>query len=244
MAVVSRVELKEYCLRKLGKPVITINVDDTQVEDRVDEALETFQEKHYDATERDWVFYELTQIDLDNGYITIPDDILVIIDILPFNEAASGDMFSYQYQVALSTLSPWSKFDQVDYFMNMTNYESIVAMTSVTPTFEFSKHGRKLKVFDNLSKFGVGYRLCVHVQKLIDPEESVNVYNDKWLKEYTCSLIKRQWGENLKKMSGITLLGGVELNGQQIYDEAVQEIEQLEETLNDTYMLPINFDVG
>jgi hypothetical protein len=245
MAVTTRLELKEYCLRKLGKPVININVDDTQVEDRVDEALETFQEKHYDATERDWVYYELTQTDLDNGWVAIPDDILVVIGLLPFSEiAAQADLFSYQYQLALKELSPWRPLNQLDYYMKVTNYESINDMTSVTPTFDFSKHAGKLKIFEDLKKLGVGYKLAVHVQRIIDPAQVPKIYNDKWLKEFTTALVKRQWGENLKKMSGITLLGGVELNGQQIFDEAMDEIAKLEENLEETYMLPNDFIVG
>jgi hypothetical protein len=245
MAVTTRLELKEYCLRKLGKPVININVDDTQVEDRVDEALETFQEKHYDATERDWVYYELTQTDLDNGWVAIPDDILVVIGLLPFSEIATqADLFSYQYQLALKELSPWRPLNQLDYYMKVTNYESINDMTSVTPTFDFSKHAGKLKIFEDLKKLGVGYKLAVHVQRIIDPAQVPKIYNDKWLKEFTTALVKRQWGENLKKMSGITLLGGVELNGQQIFDEAMDEIAKLEENLEETYMLPNDFIVG
>lgn len=245
MAVTTREELKSYCLRKLGQPVINVNVDDTQVEDRVDEALETYQEKHYDATERDWVYYELTQQDIDNGYVTIPNDILTVIGLLPFNEiAAQANIFSYQYQIALRELSPWRPLNQLDYFMKVQNYDSVTSMTSVTPTFDFSRHGRKLKIFQELADLGVGYKLGVHVQRIIDPEQTTAIYNDKWLKEYTTALIKRQWGENLKKMSGITLLGGVELNGQQIFDEAMDEIAQLEETLEETYMLPNDFIVG
>ena len=245
MAVTTRNELKEYCLRKLGKPVININVDDTQVEDRIDEALETYQEKHYDATERDWIYYEITQADIDNGYVTVPENILVVMNVMPFHEIiAHNNMFSYQYQLALSQLSPWQPFDQLDYYMNVVNYESISNMTSVEPTINFSRHGRKLKVFAELEDIGVGYKLAMHVQRIIDPEEVPAVYNDKWLKEYSTALIKRQWGENMKKFNGVQMLGGVELNGQQIFDEALQEIEQLEETLNTTYMEPVGFIMG
>jgi hypothetical protein len=245
MAVASRAELKEYCLRKLGKPVININVDDTQLDDRIDEALETYQEKHFDATENDWVFYEVSQQDIDNGYVTIPSNILEVITILPFNEViAQGNMFSYQYQLALSELSPWSPFDQLDYYMKVTNYESIAQMTTMTPTINFSRHARKLKIFAELGDVGVGFKLGVQVQRLIDPEEVVAVYNDKWLKEYTTALFKRQWGENLKKFSGVQMLGGVELNGQQLFDEAMEEIQQLEETLENTYMYPTDILVG
>lgn len=245
MAVTSREELKQYCLRRLGQPVITINVDDTQLEDRIDEALEVYQEKHYDATERDWVYYELTANDFVNGYITLPDDILVVISILPFNEIiAQGNMFSYQYQIALSELSPWRPFNQLDYFMKVTNYESISDMTTVTPTMNFSRHGRKLKVFSELSDLGVGYKFGMQVQRIIDPEETVSVYNDKWLKEYTTALFKRQWGENLSKFNEVQLLGGVTINGDRIMQESLQEIERLHETLENTYMEPTGFIMG
>ena len=241
----TREELKEYCLRRLGKPVIQINVDDTQLEDRIDEALEVYQEKHYDATERDWVYYEITQADIDNGYVTVPDDILVVISILPFNEIiAQGNMFSYQYQIALSELSPWHPFDQLDYFMKVTNYESISDMTSVTPTMNFSRHGKKLKIFSELGDLGVGYKLGMQVQRIIDPEQNVSVYNDKWLKEYTTAVFKRQWGENLSKFNEVQLLGGVTINGDRIMQEAMQEIERLNETLEATYSEPTGFIMG
>lgn len=245
MAVQSREELKQYAMRKLGQPVININVDDTQLEDRIDEALETYQEKHFDATERDWVYYELTQTDIDNGYVTVPDDILVVISILPFNEIiAQGNMFSYQYQIALSELSPWTPFNQLDYFMKVTNYESIADMTTVTPTMDFSRHGRKLKIFAELGDIGVGFKLGMQVQRIIDPEQTTSVYNDKWLKEYVTALFKRQWGENLSKFNGVQMLGGVELNGEGILTQALEEIQALEETLETTYQLPTDFIMG
>ena len=246
MAVQTREELKEYCLRKLGKPVININVDDTQLEDRIDEALETYTEKHYDATIEQWVSYKLTQTDIDNGYIPIPDDILVVLNIMPVHQLiAHNNMFSYQYQIAVNQLSPWQPFDQVDYFMKIMNYESVMDLTSVTPTFSFSRHQKRLYVNENLGNLGVDYPFGMRVQKIVDPEGSGNtVYNDKWLKEYTCALFKRQWGENMKKFSGVQMLGGVELNGQQLFDEAMEELQQLEETLQDTYMEPISFFVG
>ena len=225
--------------------IININVDDTQLEDRIDDALEVFQEKHYDATERDWVYYELTQADMDNGYITVPDDILVVISILPFSEiVAQGNIFSYQYQIATSELSPWRPFDQIDYFMKVTNYESILDLTSVTPTIDFSRHQKKLRVFSDLTKLCVGYKFGVQVQRIIDPESVTAIYNDKWLKEYTTALFKRQWGENLSKFNEVQLLGGVTINGDRIMQEALQEIEQLLETLESTYMEPVGFIMG
>lgn len=245
MAVTTREELKQYALRKLGKPVININVDDTQLEDRIDEALETYQEKHFDATEMDWVFYELTQNDIDNGFIPIPADIMTVISVMPFNELfAQGDIFGYQYQLAISTLSPWKPFNQIDYFMNIANYESISEMTSVNPSIQFTRHADRLKIFSNISRLNIGYKIGIQVQRIIDPESNNKIYNDKWLKEYVTALFKKQWGENMKKFSGVTMLGGVELNGQQLFDEANLEIESLIETLQETYMEPCGFIMG
>ena len=241
----SRYELIEYCLRRLGKPVINIEVANEQLEDRLDEALEVFTEKHYDATEQDWVAYSVTQEDIDNGYITIPEDILVITELLPFNQiASSNDMFSYKYQININELSPWQPFDQIDYFMKMTNLEQIKELTSTVPRFEFVRHGNKLKVFGDALNHGVGYTLGVQVYRAIDPDAYPKIYNDKWLKAYATALIKRQWGENTKKFGGVQLLGGVTINGEQIFQEALQDIERLETELQETYMEPIPFIMG
>jgi hypothetical protein len=70
------------------------------------------------------------------------------------------------------------------------------------------------------------------------------VYNDRYLKRYATALIKRQWGTNLKKFEGIQMPGGVTLNGQKIYDEAVEEIKELEAEMQTTYTEPPNFMVG
>jgi hypothetical protein len=164
---------------------------------------------------------------------------------MPFNELfGQGNIFSYQYQLALSTLSPWKPFNQIDYFMNMVSYETTSQLTSVEPTIQFTRHANRLKIFSNISKLEVGYKVGVQVQTILDPEEFTKIYNDKWLKSYTTALFKQQWGENLKKFSGVTMLGGVELNGQVLYDESVSEIERLLETLQDTYMEPCGFIMG
>ena len=63
----SRSTLKEYCLRNLGKPVIDINVDDDQIDDLVDDALQVFNERHFDGVERMYLKYKFTQEDIDRG---------------------------------------------------------------------------------------------------------------------------------------------------------------------------------
>jgi len=239
----NRTEFAEYCLRKLGKPVIRINVAPEQIEDRIDEALETWQEKHFDATEEQWVHYTITQEDIDNGYIEVPDDILSVVDILPTGLITGGrsssDMFNYQYQIMINQLSPWQPFDRLDYFMKMTDIEETRQMIDVDPRFKFVRHQNKIKLYH--SPVYEGYNLVMRVFRLIDEED---IWNDKWLKEYATALIKRQWAENTSKFQNIQLLGGVTIDGQRLMQESLQEIEQLEQTLQETYQEPVGFFMG
>lgn len=238
----SREELKQYCLRALGSPVININVDNSQLEDRIDEALQIYQEKHYDGTENQWLYYELTQTDIDNQYITLPDNILVVISVMPLNVFVSRDaMFSYQYQLALSELSPWRPLDKIDYFMKLQDFENTLSMVAVENSFEFTRHNKKLKMYVDLNQYVVGYKVCMNAQVLLDPNTATEIYNDNWLKRYTTALFKLQWGSNLKKMDGIALLGGVPINGQQLFDEAQNDIKDLNDELDNVYTLPNSF---
>lgn len=239
----SRIELQEYCLRKLGQPVINVNVAQEQIDDRIDEAIETYTEKHYDATEELWMYHNLTQTDVDNGYVTVDDNILSVVEILPAGlirgARDSSDMFSYQYQIMVNQLSPWDPFDSLDYFMKMTDLESTRQMIDVDPRFKYVRHERKVKIYDG--ERSVGYPIVMRAFRMIDPEA---VWNDKWLKEYATALIKRQWGENVSKFEGIELLGGVKINGDRLMRESAEEIEKLEIELQDTYMEPTDFLFG
>tara|TARA_B100000929_G_scaffold290599_1_gene284997 strand:- start:123836 stop:124579 length:744 start_codon:yes stop_codon:yes gene_type:complete len=247
MSVNSREKLKEYCLRQLGKPVININVAEEQIQDRIDDALQKYTEEHYDGSVEEWVSYKITQEDIDNGYMSLPDNILVVTDIMPINEiVAHNSLFSYQYQVAMQELSNFTPFDSSDYFMKMFNYNSVSDMLSGASSYNFVRHQNRIYInsASSLGELGVDYPLGFKVIRLLDPQNAPSMFNEVWLKKYTTALIKKQWGNNMKKMSGVQLLGGVELNGQQIYDEAVEEIEQLEVELEEKYSEPLSFIVG
>ena len=69
----TRQKLIDYCLRALGHPVIEINVDDDQLEDRIDEAIQYYQEYHGDAVVRNLRKHQVTKTDIDNGYIEVPN---------------------------------------------------------------------------------------------------------------------------------------------------------------------------
>lgn len=240
----TREEFADYCLRKLGSPVININVAPEQIEDRIDEALETYREKHYDATEEQWVHYVITQDDLDNGYITVPNDILNVIELIPVGLGNSGfaskDMFSYQYQIMAGEMQSWDPFDSVDYFIKMTSIDEIRMLTDPDPRFKYIRHQNKVRIYNDYDMF-VGQAVAMRVFKEVPDDD---IWNDKWLKSYASALIKRQWAENVSKFENIQLLGGVTINGDRLMQEATQELEQLEETLETTYQEPIGFIMG
>lgn len=244
----SRESFGEYCLRSLGKPVININVAPEQVLDRIDEALQVYSEKHFDATENEWVAYRVTAEDVLRGYVTVPNDILVIDEIIGLDEVAQSyaddEDFGYRYQLVMGSFSPFGSLDSLSYYMNVSYINELNSLIQVTPRFEYTRHKNRLNVYQSFKDYRVGNVLCMHVMRIINPDENPQVWNDKWLKEYTKALIKRQWGENMKKHGEIQLLGGVTVNGQQFYDEAIQEIADLETELETNYQLPIDCFMG
>ena len=63
----TRQELKDYAYRQLGAPVLDINIDDDQADDLMDDAIQFFNERHYNGVEKMYLKHELTQEDIDRG---------------------------------------------------------------------------------------------------------------------------------------------------------------------------------
>lgn len=247
-AITSRAEFAEYCLRKLGKPVIRINVSDSQVQDRIDDAIQSWNGKHYDGSEKTWIGYALTEEDILRGYILLPDDIMTVDQIIPmstiYKEDGTDSLFSYRYQFMLQNLSPFQPLDMINYYMTMTNLQEVNDMVNTTERFEFTKHKSKLIIYRGMESSKVGEVLTFHVYKKINPDTDPSAWNDTWLKRYATALIKQNFGQNMKKHNDIQMLGGVTVNGQQIFDEATAEINDLDDELRSTYEEPVDFMMG
>jgi hypothetical protein len=80
--------------------------------------------------------------------------------------------------------------------------------------------------------------LVLECYRALDPTSFTKVYNDSFLKKYLTALIKKQWGQNLIKFQGVKLPGGIELNGRQIYDDALRDLEEIKEKMTTEYELP------
>ena len=241
MALTSKVLLKEYCLRRLGHPVIEINVDEEQCDDRVNDALQYFAEYHFDGVEKVFLKHTITQDDIDNEYIAMADPVISVIRVLPipnFNAFQTG-FFNEEFQLRIQDLNTFTGSSLINWQMSLQNWSMVDHLFTVTPTIHFNRKQNKVYLETNWSdKFSVGDILIIEAYRILDPTTYTEIYDDMFLKKYTAALIKRQWGENLKKFEGVQLPGGVTLNGKTIYDEAVEEINKIEEEMNMKWELP------
>lgn len=306
----NRQEFKEYCLRSLGAPVVQVDVTDDQLEDRIDEAIDFWQQYNNEGTLKcflkqkitpsvlhvqefvkdgkclsgeihgvtsgakarvctahsgihsqncdiycrdikgDFIAgekihvgcYEYTLIDhpkcvekgiIDEHKIKIPDYILGVTKIIPYNNAASSrNLFDVEFQFRMNSLVDVLNTDIINYTMMMKHYDLLQFQLNAKPDFEFNRHeGYIYPIYQWDSMTVAGSYMIMEAYRMVDPNESWKAWNDRWLKRYTIALIKKQWATNLKKFSGVQLAGGVTLNGQEMYQEAREEVQALEEEM-------------
>jgi len=246
----TRETLKQYSLRALGKPVIEINVDPEQIEDRVDEAIQYYQEYNSDATLRHYLKHQVTSSDITNGYIPISSDIIFVSKMfsLASNDSISRNFFSFKYQMMLKNVPDLVNFaGELGYYEQLQQYLGLLDMRlSGTPQIQFQRKMNRLYLFGDFEDKDVleDEYLIAEVYTIVDPNTHTAIYNDMWLKEYTTALIKEQWGQNLIKFDNMQLPGGVVLNGRQIYDDAKGEIDALRERIRLEHEMPPDFFVG
>jgi len=256
----TRETLKQYALRALGKPVIEINVDDDQLEDRLDEALQYFAQYHYDGIQRAYLKYQYTQADKDrmttdstesitknsvtttwkegNNFIVVPESVISVINIFPFSNKSNMNLFDVRYQLRLNDLYDFSSTSMINYDIVLRHLDFLDHILVGEKPLRFNQHDNRLYVdMDWTNDLAVGEFMVIEAYRKMDPETHTDVYNDIFLKRYVTSLFKKQWGANLSKFDGVAMIGGVTLNGRQIYSEALQDIEKLETEIWSTFEL-------
>ena len=263
----SRAELKEYCLKQLGKPVLEINVDDDQIDNLIDDAIQYFHERHYDGIERVYLKHKLTpteketikqtgisttqsatvvgagltSIDYVEGvnYLPLPDSIIGVNSVLKLNSSTVSDgLFNIKYQLFLNDVYYYGALDLLNYSMVKRYLEDLDHVLNPQAMIRFNKTNHKLYLDIDWTEVGQNEYLIIDCYRIINPSEATKVYNDFWLKRYLTALIKKQWGMNMIKFNGVQLPGGIVLNGRQIYEDGLAEIEKLEEQLKNEYELP------
>lgn len=247
----NKIGLKEYCLRKLGFPVIEINVDDDQVDDRIDEAINLFRQFHFDGVRKVYMKRQITSDDVTNKYIPVDDGVIGVNKIFILNTAVvtsssslSFNMFDLNYQIRLNELYDFTSADYVYFELANQHIRTLEMLFIGDVPIRFNRYDNKLYLDANWgNKLKEGHWIIAEAYAVISTETTL-FWNDPWLKRYSTALIKKQWGNNLKKFAGAQLPGGIAVNGQQIYDEAVEECKELETELRDMYEEPPMFEVG
>jgi len=242
----TRNTFKDYCLRRLGSPVIDINVDEEQTQDRIDDALAKFRDYHYDGTERVLISHQVTATDKTNKYISLDEDVIAVTRVMDIGDAINGsNLFNIRYQIHLNDLFDFSSSSYVSYVMAMRHVETLEEIFVGSKPIRFNRHQDRLYIDMNWTDdVNTGEYIIIDGYKTIDPEVYADVWNDPWLKRYATALIKRQWGENLEKFEGMQLPGGIQFNGQKIWEEASEEINKIEDELISSHSLPVMDMIG
>jgi len=261
--------LRDYAYRKLGAPKIEIQVDDTQAYDRIDDALQLFVERHFDGAEEKFITYEFTQDDEANEYITLPDNIVAVTRIYEPGRYSSEAMADVRYRILADEMFDMNKVNMQYFEITMEHLEMVNSYFNLDRTFTFNKANHRLyshsgKIVGPLCSdeaettkedcelaggtWTIGASMLLRAWQSVSPDEStsyaLDVFNDEWVKKYATAQIKQQWGANMKQFDGMPLPGGITINGQQVWDEAKEEIDKLEEEFSLNYELPVNFIVG
>ena len=265
----TREQLKDYALRSLGQPVIEINVDEDQLQDRIDEAMQYYSQFHMNAIRRCYLKYEYTQTDYDrivtNGdvsesitknsitntwkenqnYIIVPETVISVTNIFPFSSKGSLNLFDVRYQMRLNDLYDFSSTSVVIYDVVLRHLDFLDHILVGEKPLRFNQNDNKLFVdMDWKEDLRVGEHLVIDCFRKLDPATNTDIYNDQWLKRYVTALFKKQWGANLSKFNGVAMIGGVSLNGGQLYSESLTDIEKLETEIRTTFEEPHNFLIG
>lgn len=144
-APITRTEFKDYCLRRLGFPVIQINVDDDQVDDRIDDALQFFHDYHFDGVEKIYMKHRITQDDIDRKFIYCPDPVIFVTKIFPFDDSNSSiNMFDLRYQLRLHDLYDFTSVSYVSYEITMQHITTLNMLFSGYPQHRFNRHQNKI----------------------------------------------------------------------------------------------------
>ena len=168
----TRQQFKDYCLRRLGHPVIQINVDDDQIDDRIDDALAFWSDYHYDGTEKIFMKHQITQTDIDRRWIYAPDAVTFVTGIIPFDQSGSSvNMFDLRYQLRLHDLYDFTSVSYVSYEITMQHIRTLNLLFSGTPQFRFNRHQNRLFLDVDWSRdFEVGDYVVVECYRKMQPD--------------------------------------------------------------------------
>jgi len=252
--ILTRQDFTNYCLRRLGAPVIDINVDEDQVSDRIDDAIQYWQDYHFDGAQKFYWIHYITESDISHQYLDASQatdqdgnnvNILGITRIFPLTDSqATINMFDLRYQLRLNELYDFTSASYINYTLTQQHLRSLELQFTGEVPIRWVRNMQRLYIdwaWGDGFEISAGQVVVAECYGAIDPDTYPNVWNDRWLKQYATALIKKNWGENMAKFGGLQLPGGVTLNGKETYDAAVEEIRMLEQEMINDYSGPLEW---
>lgn len=185
----------------------------------------------------------ITKGDKENGYITLPEQLLGISGIFNLETSIStgGGIFNVQYQFVLNNIEDITGYNVSNYYMAMSHLEFLQEMLVGKPHIRYNKHVNRLYIDADASALSVGNYIIVEAYDVIDGDTYSDVWSDRWLQNYASALVREQWGLNLTKFDGMQLVGGVTFNGANILAEAREDRQRMEEEAITT-LQPLNYN--
>jgi hypothetical protein len=275
MPITTRQEFIDYTMRSLGAPVIQINVDPQQIEDRLDEALIYMQERHFDFNQRALYVYQVTPQDVARkyfdttsfgpalgaqvrtdpsgvtGYWPNATDIVSISKVYAPSYKVGDYMFDLRYQMTLFDFfglyfnqSGYPSAPMATYMESMSYVQLVNNIFNYPLSFTYTKTTDRLFLDTDHSKLDSSRYLMVEAYVKISEDEYPKIWQDRIFKKYFAAVLKKQWAQNLIKFTGMPLPGGAQLNAPAIMQEAMREIQEIEQQLLKNYELPVDPLIG
>jgi hypothetical protein len=178
-------------------------------------------------------FYETS------NFIAVPDHVIGVNKIFKFDTSSiSGGMFSIKYQLFLNDLYYFNSVNLLQFAMTKTYLEDIDFLLTTDKQIRFNQRQDRLYLDIDWGSQSKDTFIVIDCFRALDPDTFTQVYNDPFVKLYLTALIKRQWGQNLIKFRGVKLPGGIEMNGREIYDDAVRDLDALKQRMATEYETP------
>lgn len=242
----TRQQFADYVLRKLGYPVIEVEVTGEQVDDRIDEGLKRYWQYHHDGTQRVYLDHVVDASTIANKYVTVGPEITGVVAIFDvgFPGYTSGDiLLNIPFQIFASDLQNIMSLSS-----SVSNYVLLRVQLNTMAEFllgkqliRFNQHVNRVYLDVDEAKLKVGQHLVIEAWSRVSPEEYPDVWGDVWLGRYVTELTRLQWAVNLGKYANIKLPGGVVMNSGEMQNLALSKIQALEEELWNSSTPPLIF---
>jgi len=175
----------------------------------------------------------------NQNYLQMPPSVIGVNQIFKIRSDTVYDgLFNIKYQLFLNDLYQFGSIDLLQYSMVQTYLEDITFLLNPDMRFRFNIRQDRLYIDADFATLSVGDFFVIDCFRILDPNDFTRVYNDPFLKRYFTALCKKQWGQNLIKFQGVQLPGGIQLNGRQIYDDGVAELEEIRSKMASDYEMP------